>query len=453
MVLFSGMYFLVLPFSIFFVLDLHSSGSKHKETQHWLKEQTGELGCSCPRVILGQLHCPIKNGEKVMENVSSQHAGRSVSALAKGEQLRSSAQGSPASRKVSRLGFMRSAILGCLLFMVIATSGASAQYVAVDMTPAGLTGTLAANSAGVQGGQAFAPAFPNGHAFLLNGDPNGALDVHPAGWYNSQVLAAAGNQEVGFGLPVASADATAGAHALLWFGYSTSFTDLTPANWGTTLATCTNGFTQGGYGIPPKGKGKATTNTHALIWSGSASTAVDMNPAGIFESRIYGCADTYQAGYVMPTSNGITHAAVWSGSAASVVDLHPAAFMSSMILGVAGTQQAGSGVPAVGNRQALLWSGSAASVVNLHPDGYSLSLLYATNGTQQAGQATDNGFPQRQHAMAWTGTAGSAVDLNQFLPAGYTDASARAIDAGGNIVGFASQPGQASHMLMWVKLQ
>jgi hypothetical protein len=64
MVLFSGMYFLVAPFSIFFVLDLHSSGSKHKETQHRLKEQTGELGCSCPRVILGQLHCPIKKGEK-----------------------------------------------------------------------------------------------------------------------------------------------------------------------------------------------------------------------------------------------------------------------------------------------------------------------------------------------------------------------------------------------------
>jgi hypothetical protein len=139
-----------------------------------------------------------------MENVLSQHAGRSVSALVKGEKLRSSAHDSPASPKVSGLGFMRSAILGCLLFMVIATSGASAQYVAVDMTPAGLTGTLAANSAGVQGGQAFAPAFPNGHAFLLNGDPNSALDVHPASWYNSQVLAASGSQEVGFGLPVAS---------------------------------------------------------------------------------------------------------------------------------------------------------------------------------------------------------------------------------------------------------
>jgi hypothetical protein len=275
--------------------------------------------------------------------------------------------------------------------------------------------------------------------------------VHPAGWYNSQVLAAAGSQEVGFGLPVASADATAGAHAVLWFGYSASFVDLTPANWGTTLATCTNGFTQGGYGIPPKGKGKATTNTHALIWSGSASTAIDMNPAGIFESRIYGCADTYQAGYVMPTSNGITHAAIWSGSAASVADLHPTAFMSSMILGAAGTQQAGSGVPPVGNRQAMLWNGSADSMVNLHPAGYSLSLLYATNGTQQAGQATDNGFPQRQHAMVWTGTADSALDLNQFLPAGYADASARAIDAAGNIVGFASQPGQASHMFLWVK--
>lgn len=341
-------------------------------------------------------------------------------------------------------------VVGCLICFLLCAAMASAQYVAVDVTPAGMSGTLAAASGTTQGGVAYAPAFTSGHALVL--DSTGAVDVNPFNWFSSQVLGASSGQEVGFGLPVPSVDITAGTHALLWFGTGTVI-DLSLPKWGSTLATCTNGVNQGGYGYPPKGKGKVKPNPHALIWSGSAATAVDMNPVKTVESRIFGCADTTQVGYTMKTATSFTHAAMWSGSAASVVDLNPAGFLSSTVFGAAGTQQAGSGIPNGSNRHALLWNGSAASVVDLHPAGYSASLLYATNGTQQAGEATDNGAPQRKHAMAWSGTPASAVDLNQFLPAGLTDASARAIDASGNIVGFASQLGQPTRMIMWVKVQ
>jgi PEP-CTERM motif len=55
------------------------------------------------------------------------------------------------------------------------------------------------------------------------------------------------------------------------------------------------------------------------------------------------------------------------------------------------------------------------------------------------------------HALLWTGSAESVVDLNAFLPTGFTDAHADAIDADGNIVGFAFGPatGFVPHAFLW----
>lgn len=343
---------------------------------------------------------------------------------------------------------MKSALacLGCILLLGIA---ASAQYVAIDITPAGLSGQWNATSGSVFGGVAYSSAMPNGHAYLSNG--TAFRDLNPPNWYSSQVLGEAGGQRVGFGLAVPSVDLTAGTHALLWVGATASRIDLNMSNWGYTFATCTTGSQQGGYGLPPKGKGKASTNTHALIWSGSAASAIDLNPTGIVESRIYGCSGTVQVGYVTPAPGGASHAAMWFGSAASYLDLNPTGYITSMVSATTGSQQVGSGFASGSNRHALLWTGSAESVVDLHPAAYSSSSIYATNGLQQAGEATDNGFPQHKHALAWSGTAATAVDLNQFLPAGFTDASARAIDVKGNIVGFATSSTQSSHMIIWMK--
>jgi hypothetical protein len=341
-------------------------------------------------------------------------------------------------------------VLSCVMCILLVSATAAAQYVAVDITPANMSGTLDAISGPLQGGVVYSATNVGGHGFLFNGTKS--LDVNPANWYSSQVLGAGGNQEVGYGLRAFAQDLS-GSHALLWNGFSAKKIDLNIAKWRLTIATCTNGIEQGGYGIPPKAKGKPSINTHALIWSGSAASGVDLNPTGMVESRIYGCADTSQVGYVMPTAISGSHAAMWFGSAASAVDLNPDGYITSIAVGAVGNQQVGSGVSSTSNRHALVWSGSAASVVDLHPDGYSVSVIYATNGIQQVGQATDNGAPPRQHAIVWSGTATSAVDLNQFLPPSLTDASARAIDANGTIVGLASTPGQGQRMIVWVKTQ
>ena len=63
----------------------------------------------------------------------------------------------------------------------------------------------------------------------------------------------------------------------------------------------------------------------------------------------------------------------------------------------------------------------------------------AADGQQVAfarGPATGN----NAHAMLWRGTAASAMDLNAFLPSGFTNAQATGIDQNRDIVGFARGP-------------
>ena len=90
---------------------------------------------------------------------------------------------------------------------------------------------------------------------------------------------------------------------------------------------------------------------------------------------------------------------------------HPSGFIASKANDISGTQQVGHGFN--GNYQhALLWSGTAASAVDLIPSGYNTSAAEDTNGTQQVGSV----FAGHYHAFVWSGTAASAVDLDQFLP-------------------------------------
>ena len=52
------------------------------------------------------------------------------------------------------------------------------------------------------------------------------------------------------------------------------------------------------------------------------------------------------------------------------------------------------------------------------------------------------------HALLWTGTAASVIDLHSYLPAGYMNSYAYGIDSAGNIVGYA-YPGGNMHAVMW----
>jgi hypothetical protein len=63
---------------------------------------------------------------------------------------------------------------------------------------------------------------------------------------------------------------------------------------------------------------------------------------------------------------------------------------------------------------ALLWSGTAASAVDLNPSqlGITYSQAYGVGGNQQVGAGSTNSSGQGTVALLWTGTATSAVNLN-----------------------------------------
>jgi hypothetical protein len=87
--------------------------------------------------------------------------------------------------------------------------------------------------------------------------------------------------------------------------------------------------------------------------------------------------------------------------------------------------------------------------VDLGPSGFADSSAFGIAGGQQAGGGFGSATGGVAHALLWSGTAASAVDLHQFLPAGFIDSRARSIDDQGNIVGYATDSAGNSHAILW----
>lgn len=317
------------------------------------------------------------------------------------------------------------------------------------------------------------------------GQPCMVVDLRPAGFENSYAQAGANGKQVGSGQGPASGGAP---HALLWSGTAASKVDLHPAGYYQSYLYGTDGAQQVGYGVGPA----PTTERHAMVWSGTAASAVDLHPAGFTVSDAYGVREGRQVGVARgPNTADQPHALLWSGTAASAVDLHPSGAAHSFaraIGGPGGAVQAGSA-----NFHAGTWSGTAASFVDLHPPGYGSSDLYATTGIRHAGTVTVGddahaafwpsssplgvvdlhpaGFTfslvqgmnaeqqvgiaviaatGQEHAMLWSGSAASAVDLHELLPPALRvgRSIAYGIDEQGNVFGRVSAP-DGDHAILW----
>jgi len=261
--------------------------------------------------------------------------------------------------------------------------------------------------------------------------PYQAVDLNPAGLTESWASGVCGGQQVGYGCYGLASSIS--VRAMLWTGSADSAVDLNPYGFTWSGAEDTDGVQQVGWGnvyYNVGGRKPYTVNyDHAMLWTGSADSAVDLNPAGFAESWAYGVGGGQQVGegliYYYTQKKGGSyvsqyHAVLWTGSAASAVDLHPAGFTSSLAWGVGSGQQVGYGFiqyntnkkggSSVVQCHALLWTGSAASVVDLHPAGFASSGALSVAGGQQVGYGTCT--DGTQHALLWTGRAASAVDLN-----------------------------------------
>jgi hypothetical protein len=60
------------------------------------------------------------------------------------------------------------------------------------------------------------------------------------------------------------------------------------------------------------------------------------------------------------------------------------------------------------------------------------------------------GFCIDHHALLWTGSAASVLDLHSFLPSAYLGSAAIDIDADGNMIGSADLADGSGHAIMWV---
>ncbi len=360
---------------------------------------------------------------------------------------------------------------GALIFIAPALAQ---QYTAKILNPAG---SVAAVLNGTAGGQQVG-ADSNGHAMLLMGDAATAVDLHPGPLYLRSVAASTdGAEQCGY-----TFDFNGNFQAIKWSGSGVSAALLPGAACLGSHSGQQVGFAQVPYSCCTA-QAPASIQTYAYLWSGGVTTNLTAVYSWARALAVrngqqvgYGWNPALNLGYPYDTDsydNG--RALLWNGTAASVGLLHPMGYASSQALATNGSEQAGWATDGVTlSRHAILWSGTAlitkpslfpiipanggpsmfwganpsvwltsgtpGIAVDLHPAGFFDSRVNAMNASQQAGDGWV-GAPGTagsiRHALVWSGIAGSAVDLNPFLPVGYLHAIATGIDAAGNIVGYA----------------
>lgn len=211
-------------------------------------------------------------------------------------------------------------------------------------------------------------------AAMWSGTPESYINLHPAGTSSSEILAASGDQQVGY-------------------TYTFSVSEF----------------------------------ARATLWSGTAASAISLHPAGMAGSQANAMTATQQGGQIIINTN-TRHAAIWNGSAQNFVDIHPAGSRESNIFGMHGNQQVGVTSLIQGNNHAALWEGTAASFRDMHPFPDGLSRLNGTSGSAQVGYVNSEAIGTGIKAGIWFGTPESFLNLHQFLPPGASYSIATCIE-------------------------
>jgi hypothetical protein len=161
---------------------------------------------------------------------------------------------------------------------------------------------------------------------------------------------------------------------------------------------------------------------------------------------------TVQQGYLPNESDLDSHAILTTSSGS--VDINPAGFTVSGAYGTSGSQQVGAGygteTGGIEDEHAVLWTGTGASAIDLNPTnltGFTNSEAVGTNGSQQVGDGEGPGTNNNQHALMWNGSASTAVDLN---PALFSNSMADGTDGTHQVgAGAGTATGGQRHALMW----
>ncbi len=211
--------------------------------------------------------------------------------------------------------------------------------------------------------------------------------------------------------------------------------------------------------ITSSGGGSSGVTFHAMLWLGDPNSWVDLHNQ-MDVSQVLGCDGNVQVGYAASRSNAM-HAVMWTGSRTSEIDLHSGPYQADQATAVSGNTQVGWGAFLTHDKQeflhALLWHGAPNTLTDIHPPAFQNSQALGAAGNKQVGYAVNGNdplAPGTYHGLLWFGTAASAIDLNQFLPAGYTDAQVDAIDPiTGIIAGAVKGPKGVFEPAVWIPVQ
>lgn len=327
----------------------------------------------------------------------------------------------------------------------VATMVVAQPYTAISLHPSlpGLETSQATGAgAGYQTGTLrYAPNLFRAAGWV--GTAASVIDLHPPGMAGSKIVTQEGLWAGGSLIPTIGNE-----HAGLWQLSGGGWFDLHPTGGGFLLSGI-RGVTTGqqvGWALG------TSFDLHAILWADFASTWVDLTPPGA-SAEANDVRGGIQVGYANgPTTGFVNHAFQWAGTAGSAIDIHPAGYSESIATGTTGTQHVGNGIIG-GSSHALLWTGTT-SVLDLHPIGYSDSYVKGLTDTIQFGSAKYTPADQ-ERATIWTGSASTAVDLHQFLPATATTSTVLAADEAGNLYGVAGYPdvtlGTTFRATMWRK--
>jgi hypothetical protein len=279
------------------------------------------------------------------------------------------------------------------------------------------------------------------NAYLYHGSAATAVDLNPATAFASDVSGLTNGVEVGaaqFGTACHTL-----SHAGLWRGTANSFVDLHPTGvYGTTNGTfglATDGVREVGYGLDG-GNGQ-----HAFVWSGTAASAIDITPAGMY-GVAYGVSGTRVVGAGLFGPGGPSEALVWVGKTYAVLSC--TFCYNWLATGIDRKNIVGYGNASGGSYHALYWHGTAAPAIDLNPPNTTSSFALGVRGKFQVGYTVNASM---YHAAVWSGSPGSHVDLEAFLPSSYRASYAFGADEAGNVVGGAIDGLNVIHSIIWVR--